>query len=153
MGICIIYMIYAYMCACACACMHRCVGVYYRYRYLLFIYMIYEYEYVPIHVCAHVHAAYISCTYIIYTRCKHQQVSYTPQSYIAVGMCSAILRVLYSIAPSAICCVMSMHWHLHIYSNLSIAMHVGAVDLCVCIARRRDGTGRGALGGLHISVS
>ena len=48
---------------------------------------------------------------------------------------------------------MSMHWHLHIYSNLPIAMHVGAVDLCVCIARRRDGTGRGALGGLHISVS
>ena len=59
MGICIIYMIYAYMCACACACMHRCVGVYYRYRYLLFIYMIYEYEYVPIHVCAH-------CTLHIY---------------------------------------------------------------------------------------
>ena len=36
-----------------------------------------------------------------------QQVSYTPQSYIAVGMrmCSAILRALFH---CAICCVMSI---------------------------------------------
>ena len=31
-------------------------------------------------------------------------------------------------------------------------MHVGAVAFCVCIARRRDATGRGALGGFCTST-